>query len=53
MLNCGGMKLKKTTREIFEEKMGIYEDENDLLHEDIEESGEVTLKDLEGEIDGK
>lgn len=45
--------MKKTTREIFEEKMGIYEDENELLPEDIEESGEVTLKDLEGAKDGK
>lgn len=39
----------KTTEEMFKEQMGIYEDENELSKSDIRESGEVTIKDLEGE----
>ena len=46
-------KTIKSNEDIFKEFYGVFEDENDLLPEDIEESGVVTLEEIEEEVSGK
>lgn len=41
--------MEEKNEKFFKEYLGIYEDENKLSLEDIEESGIVTKEDLEGE----